>query len=66
MTVVPGGSGRLQHVGEQVDSEHRVAVAAHRGGDITIERETAARLIAGFPDLPASCEVDLEPVPRAA
>ncbi len=53
MTVVPGGSGRLQHVGEQVDSEHRVAVAAHRGGDITIERETAARLIAaGFHDLP--------------
>ena len=53
MTVVPGGSGRLQHAGEQADSEHRVAVAAHRGGDITIERETAARLIAaGFHDLP--------------
>ncbi len=28
MNVVPGGSGRLQYVGEQVDGQHRVAPAA--------------------------------------
>src|SRR6202007_1338441 len=40
-----------QHVGEQVYGAHRVAAAAHRGGDIAVEREAAALLIAGLHDL---------------
>jgi hypothetical protein len=55
-----------QHVREQVNREHQVVLAAHRSGGITVDRETAARLIAaGLHDLAgyAGGEVDLEPVP---